>query len=712
MKNLSIYFCLNLFLISPCVFGKTYNLNFNHVPGELIVKFKGASAANYQDIFSAAGAKLYYSFPNKAHLISFGKKTRDVDLLEKIRELEATEEIEYIEANTILRANTRHPNDPDYQKLWGINKIASSKAWDLTIGKRNIVIAVIDTGIDYNHPDIKNNYWVNAGEFGLDSLGRNKKTNGIDDDKNGYIDDYHGWDFANNDNDPMDDNRHGTHCAGTIGAEGNNNTGLVGVNWKVSLVGLKFLNGGGTGSLSNAVKAVNYSTDLGVFLSSNSWGGGGFSQTMKDAIERAHEAGILFIAAAGNSGTNNDTLPHFPSNYQVPNIIAVAATNSDDQLAGFSQYGANTVHLAAPGKHILSTTPQNSYASLSGTSMATPHVAGAAALVKAFYPELSHLEIRERLLKTVDPIADLSGMVQSGGRLNVFNAVEDDQTPPSAVKNLKLVQESLNSFTISFTPSGDDGEEGKANTYLFRVANNSIENEEDWEEAKVVLASPTTDQGVYEINNLPLQSSGYVAIKARDNAGNLSSVSESIAYKLKEIKIYASYPAEDMEELGDYQEPWGLESDQQDNETATNSVYSDSPNKYYENLQDISIYLKPLIIDSRNIYLNFRTKYVLESKFDYVFSEITTDGGDNWIEVAQLTGDSEHWLEKLINLKPFIPESALGGSLEVRFRLFSDYSITKDGVKLDDIKLLGIKHTDNNPTFGKNQNRAGKEKLR
>ena len=253
--------------------------------------------------------------------------------------------------------------------------------------------------------------WTNEGEI---------PGNGIDDDGNGYVDDVHGYDFANNDGDPMDGHSHGTHCAGTIGAS-HNAIGVAGVMRDVQFVGVKFLTDSGSGSTEAAIKSIDYATKIGVDIMSNSWGGGGRSEALQEAIERANEAGIVFTAAAGNSSTDNDSRPHYPSNYNVDNVISVAATTAADELASFSCYGRSTVHIGAPGHEILSTVKNGGYASYSGTSMATPHVSGVIGLFLAENKGLTPLEIRNKVMVTSEPVAALRGKTINSGRINAYN---------------------------------------------------------------------------------------------------------------------------------------------------------------------------------------------------------------------------------------------------------------------------------------------------
>ncbi|MCI0360864.1 MAG: S8 family serine peptidase [Planctomycetaceae bacterium] len=387
------------------------------------------------------------------------------------------------------------PSDSSFGSLYGLNNtgqviggvagvvdadIDAPEAWDLSQGSSEVVVGVIDTGVDYNHPDLYLNIWINQEEIpaairgslldtdgdGLitfydlnhsDNQGPGKIADlnangridgsdllnnasgwedGIDQDPYlvgvstvSRVDDLIGWNFVSNNNNPLDDNNHGTHVAGTIGAIGNNGVGVSGVNWQVLIAGLKFLNSSGSGAISAAQAALDYATSNGIKITNNSWGGGGFSSSFSAALNRANAAGAVFVAAAGNSGINIDATPSYPASYTQSNVIAVAASDNRDRLASFSNYGATSVDLAAPGVSVRSTVPGGGYASFSGTSMATPHVAGAAALVWAAHPEWTSSQVITSILSTADVVSGLVGRVATG-RLNVNDAVRTEFGPP------------------------------------------------------------------------------------------------------------------------------------------------------------------------------------------------------------------------------------------------------------------------------------------
>lgn len=260
------------------------------------------------------------------------------------------------------------------------------EAWQLTQGSREVVVAVIDTGVDADHPDLRRNLWFNEAELGGNPLS--------DDDRNGFLDDVFGFDFVHNRGSGLDDHKHGTHVAGIIGAE-INGLGTVGVSPKVRIMPLKFLSADGVGDTANAIRAIHYAIDHGAHIISNSWGGGGYSRLLNEAIQRAVSRGILFVAAAGNESLDNGAYATYPANYD--NVISVASTDETDSLSPFSNYGSRAVTIAAPGSRIFSTVPNAGWAYLSGTSMATPQVSGALALALSLDPSVDRMRLRQAL---------------------------------------------------------------------------------------------------------------------------------------------------------------------------------------------------------------------------------------------------------------------------------------------------------------------------
>ena len=394
------------------------------VPEEVLVKFRPES--------SEARRRLALARRNARALRHFGALDihhvglpRGQNLEAALAELRIDPDVLYAQPNYIRRTtSTGVPNDPLWlsNSLWGMHKIKAPDVWaNYGTGSSTIVIGSIDTGVNYSHSDLAANMWTNPGEVA---------GNGIDDDNNGYVDDVHGINALTHSGNPMDDHGHGTHTAGTMAGVGNNGVGVVGVNWNARILACKFLSASGIGTDAGAIECFNYLTQqkqrgVNIRVSNSSWGAtreGGVPTALKAAIDAAGAAGILNICAAGNSGSNNVTAPYDPASLTSASIIAVAASSTDDSRAGFSNYGTN-VHLAAPGAWIVSTYGFN-YGELSGTSMAAPHVAGAAALVASLSPSSPPLAIKDLLISNVDVRPEWSGLVSSGGRLNVLNAVQ------------------------------------------------------------------------------------------------------------------------------------------------------------------------------------------------------------------------------------------------------------------------------------------------
>ncbi len=486
------------------------------VPGEVIVKLSptGKAGLRTQSLHSLFDSSRFgissiekFETNDSYYLV---KLSNDVQTAEFLDVTNDNSGVEFAEPNYVMKALGMEdpevlPNEADFNKLWGLKNtgqkdaggadgvvgadIGATKAWTLTTGNKAIVVGVIDTGVDYTHPDLAENIYRNPGENG-----DGKESNGIDDDANGFVDDHVGWNFAGvSTNNPMDDNEHGTHVSGTIAGRGNNGLGVVGVNWEGSILPIKFLTGSGSGTLADAVKSIQYATLMNVHMTNNSWGGGGFTQSMFDAIKAAKDKGQLFIAAAGNDGRNADSRPNYPAGYQLENVIAVAATTNQDTLASFSTYGKRMVHIAAPGHRIYSSVPNGGYDTFSGTSMATPHVAGAAALLWGTDTSMTYDVVKDRLLRSRDYVGGLSRRIASSGRLNVNNAIRGIYPPSPEPQESDWKDMSLDAPIESAHPyvgnhKQDWTVEGPANAKYVRVVFSKIDLEDNYDFVRVLDA--------------------------------------------------------------------------------------------------------------------------------------------------------------------------------------------------------------------------------
>lgn len=485
-----------------------------YAPDSVLIRFKpGTVHAQKQQARNLVGGNMMRGFGivNALEHLQLGPG-RGVE--KAIGNLQRLPFVEYVEPDYVRRADT----DDDYYGLqWGLENngqsingvdgivdsdIDAELAWSITIGDPGLVVAVIDTGVDYSHEDLDSNTWVNSGEIA---------GNGIDDDSNGYIDDIYGFDFFSGDSDPKDEDGHGTHVAGTICAEGNNGIGVSGVAWECKIMALRFIGPDG-GYTSDAIAALDYAVNMGVKLSNNSWGGGDYSQGLYDAISNAASKGHLFMAAAGNGGDdiigdNTDTYPHYPSSYDLDNIISVASTDNQDQMAVSSNYGLTSVDVAGPGVDIASTMLGSYYWS-SGTSMATPHVSGVAVLLLSIHPEWGDAEIKERILSTTRPIVALEGKTVTGGVLNAYNALQEPVNAPTQPSNLTATAVSHTQIDLTWLDTSDN-----ANGFRFE---RSQDGGSTWSEIASVGAKVQT----YSDGALDAETTYKYQIYAYNSAGN------------------------------------------------------------------------------------------------------------------------------------------------------------------------------------------------
>ncbi len=515
------------------------------VPGDVLVRYKSEAVAKRRQSAVATVNSAGRAIPMQVERfggsdVIEGLRLAHVapeDTLDAIAALKAQPDVMYADPNYILHADLTTPNDPQYGQQYGWPKISAPQAWDITTGSSNVVVGLIDQGIDINHSDLQPNIYTNPAPGSI----------------SGITGDLHGYSFVDNSGTiPPED--HATHVAGTIGAVGNNNRGVTGLNWSVKLMSLRFLDGNGNGSDSNAIRACTYAKQMkDLWVSSggtqganiralnNSYGGGGFSQAFLDAINALNQSGILFVASAGNEGglpdQDSDVFPHYPSGYKAPNVVALVATDSSDALASFSSFGAQSATLGAPGVNILSTTTKtivgpdftdgdgNTYSFFSGTSMASPHATGTAALLAAQNPNLTVQQLKSLLIFNGDLVPSLSGKTLTGRRVNAFKSLQAltenngglDVTPPGKVSNFQITSQGGRNINLAWTASGDDGAVGQASLYQLSFTDAST--------GAVVplksIAPPASGTPQTLAVKVPIgHNAGTISLREFDNVGN------------------------------------------------------------------------------------------------------------------------------------------------------------------------------------------------
>ena len=632
-----------------------------------------------------------------------------VSVAEALAAYRASGLVEYAEPNYSVHV-TNMPNDPQFASTYGLHNtgqeggttdadIDAPAAWDITTGSNTVVVAVIDTGVDYTHPDLVNNMWINPGET---------PGNSIDDDGNGVVDDIHGANLIGSGeptNDLTDEYVHGTHVAGTIGAEGNNGIGVAGVAWDVQIMALKVFDVDGFGTMEDAIEAFEYATRMrteygvNVRVTSNSWRFAEYSQALYDAVEASGNAGILCVAAAGNDLANLDFNPRYPAAFDLPNVISVAATDRNDSYAWFTNYGATTVDLAAPGVDILSTLPGNSYGSFSGTSMATPHVSGAAALVWSKFPALTPVQVKGRLLSSIDDISNIPGnstkQTLTNGRLNIQGAlfVGDDLIPPAPVDDLAATGSTLGSVTLTFTVSGNDGLIGTADYYDIRYSTVPIVTEADFASASQMTSEPSPQPpGSIEtatISGLDFDTTYYFALKVLDYSDNASLLSNVASARTQNAVIAF---ADDMESGGpgwNADGLWHLSTRRAD--SLLNSFYYGDENtgNYDTGFANSGSLTSPAIdltaaTEAVLVFDDWRQVESSFAPFDGAYLRLSRDGV-SWSTVWADYVSTRGWSKRTVDVTPWV-----GGNLYVQFyfETVDDQFNLPEGWYVDDVMVL------------------------
>ena len=674
------------------------------IPGEMIVKLNpGMENGLMGDFASEYGAKMVEKFDMPQSMF----KSFDGDLIriklpagisyqEAVAAMKDDARVAYAEPNLVYTLedvqqgqdqqgqqpprDPSSPNDLD-EKLWGLNNtgqtggtagahVSAKDAWKIQTGNgsdNGPLIAVIDTGIDYNHPDLKANIWTNPGEIAGD---------GIDNDNNGVIDDVHGYNAFADNGDPMDGHSHGTHCSGTIAGVGNNGQGVTGVMQDANLMAVKIFSDSGRTSVDAIVRGIAYSAKMGADITSNSWGGGGRSEAIYDAF-RTNDA--LHVIAAGNSNYDNDKRDNFPSNYDLDNIVAVAATTHTDERASFSQWGAKNVDVAAPGKDIYSTVNGGGYASYSGTSMATPHVSGGAGLIMSEYPEASNAEIKARLIHGSDRVASLNDISVSDGRVNFASSLENDSVAPGAPNDFKAGDLSSRGGTLSWTSVGDDKwANGAAQTVEILTSSEPINGE------NIANAQSVTFAGAEEVGDLVSVGFGgapseapttvHFALRSIDNVGNTSELrTASATIPAAGVAFGDNFDGQStgFTATGDFKTV-----EVEGRGKVFSSASGEGGSKGSSVLSSGSLDLS----EKTNSYLKFDAKTAL-SWGETASVEVSEDG-ENWTKVGDLDRRAD-WSENGVALSAYD-----GKSVQLRFNHAAREGRSSGGMMVDNVKVL------------------------
>jgi subtilisin family serine protease len=674
------------------------------IPGEMIVKLHpGMEAGLMGDFAGDYGAKMVEKFDLPTSMFkSFEGDLIRIKLPAGISYQEATaamqedSRVAYAEPNLVYTLDDvqqgqdqqgqqpprdpSSPNDLD-EKLWGLNNtgqtggtagahVSAKEAWAIQTGNGNDngpLIAVIDTGIDYSHPDLAANMWTNPGEIPGD---------GIDNDNNGVIDDVHGYNAYADSGDPMDGHSHGTHCSGTIAGVGNNGQGVTGVMQDANLMGVKIFSDSGSTSVDAIVRGIAYSAKMGADITSNSWGGGRRSEAIYDAF-RTNDA--LHVIAAGNSNYDNDARDNFPSNYDLDNIVAVAATNHNDQRASFSQWGATKVDVSAPGRDIYSTINGGGYASYSGTSMATPHVSGGAGLIMSEYPEASNEEVKNRLIFGSDRVDSLNDISVSDGRVNFAASLDNDTTAPGAPNDFKTSNLSSRGGTLSWTSVGDDKwANGAAQTVEIRTSSEPIDGE-NFADAQAVTfggAAEVGDLASVAFGGAPSEEATQVhfAMRSIDNVGNHSEMrTASATIPAAGVAFGENFDGQSTSfgATGDFQAV-----DVEGRGKVFSSASGEGGSKGTSALTSGAIDLS----DKSNSFLKFDAKtnlYWGESA-----SVEVSEDGENWTSVGDMARRGD-WAEQGVDLSAYD-----GKSVQLRFNHVGREGRNSGGMMVDNVKVL------------------------
>jgi subtilisin family serine protease len=705
-----------------------------YAPDEILVTFhEGLADPDCRASISSAGHTVLRRFhfarsprskQNRRYLVRIRSGLKVEEALDAAQQLAG---IEAAQPNYIYRA-LQPPDDTYYGLQWGLENVGGDSAhtmYDLpgpdpwVTGKDigweaaheiiegwsldPVIVGVIDTGIDFDHPDLAGIIWTNSDEV---------PGNGADDDSNGYVDDLNGWDYVGDDDDPDDEDGHGTHVAGVIGAITNNGEGVAGIAENVRLMPLRVLDSENSGYTSDIIDAIYYGIDEGARVLNNSWGGGDYDSALESAIVDAHAAGVLVVCAAGNDTSDNDATPHYPSSYGMENIISVAASTPWGSEASFSNWGQVSVDIAAPGDLIISTRPADGPIGIpelnyqiaiptadsplpwSGTSMAAPYVSGTAAILyglgdelwPAIWPTMTAMErmtaVKDRILERSSRWPALSGTTVTGGHLDLLDLVEDDIVPPGPVgASIGAVTVGRDVLTLNWIASGDDGMVGNANYYDLRYQQGSTI---DFAAATPVEGlwppSPAGSTETFTVTGLQPDTQYTFGIVVVDNAGNQSLVTTHTVTTLP-LLVFFSDDTESGLNGWTAEGSWALTTETWH---SSNHSWTDSPGGSYGDGQNISLTSPVIMTNGSSLEVTYWQRYDIEEGADFGYLEARSSVGGawgGWMPVLSFTGADLAWHSVTVGLP------VTGEEVQIRFRLETDALVQAEGWHIDDVSV-------------------------
>jgi hypothetical protein len=666
---------------------------------QLLMRFRDGVTRNQQEqVLSAFSLQVVHHFKLlPILLVARTEKTFQMKGHDFLRQLLKNSHVLYAEPNFKINAlGTSWPNDPYFNRQWALYNtglpeglkgadIAMVPAWQTVSAPKPVLVGVVDTGIDCRHHDLERSCWVNPGESGLDASGQDKSKNEIDDDHNGFVDDWQGWNFFEQTNDASDNDGHGTHVAGIIGATRNNHIGVAGVNPFAQLVPIKFMGSFG-GTLNHAIQAMEYMATMGITISNQSWGVNAYSQALYDAVMMLNAKGHLLVASGGNANENSDEHPVYPAGFLASNVISVGASNIWDQKADISNYGPRTIDLFAPGENIFSTWLGQDFKTLTGTSMAAPYVTGVASLLWTQH-SLTVGELKRRILYSGDTIKYFADLSVTSKRINAFKALNKTYLPPVAIADMKLRRRSLTGLELAVDFSVDDW--GKVNDldFVFKIFDHAHPTEDEWDSSQSLFIGEKLCRNHrcrIHLRGINAKTRGFLIGRTYNANGRFGMMSTAVAVPLPVLETIRKFVPSDIDGFVTAG-GWGRELLNDGTE-----VFSDSPYSTYHYSTTSELLSPKIEVRADAVHFEMAAYYDFEASADFLNLYVRSSCHKNWKKIKSWTGNSLDFLDIGISVDLCSEVAATAAWLQFKLELKADASDDRNGVLVKDIAVKVI----------------------